>query len=62
MKKSLRKFIKRIGKRNFRIIFSTVICIPIVLWCFYRGGWSSLAASLVGVVIGQIISNLIFKD
>ncbi len=62
MKKFLRRIRDRVGRRKFRIIFSTIICLPIVIWCFYRGGWSSLVAALAGVVVGQLISSKIFKD
>ena len=62
MKKFLKRIRDRVGRRNFRNIFSTIICLPIVIWSFYHGGWSSLAAAIFGVLIGHLVSNKIFKD
>jgi len=62
MIKALKRFSDRVGRRKFRMIFSVILCSPIVLWCFYSDGLKGLLASLFGLVIGQFISNKMFKD
>ena len=58
----LRRCDKRFGRRTFRIIFSTVFCSPLIIYFTYRDGWRGLGVSIIGICIGHLISNKIFKD
>lgn len=61
IRKSLRRFVDRVGKKNFALIFSLIFCSPIIIWCFYSHGWQGLAASICGFIVGQFLCNRFIK-
>ena len=61
IRKSLGRFVNRIGKKNFAMLFSVIFCLPIIAWCFYSHGWQGLAASICGWCVGQFLCNKFIK-
>ena len=55
------RFLKRRTKLQLNIMIKSIILIPITAASFYYIGWRGLAASIVGIIIGELICRKLFK-
>ena len=52
---------KKFFRQHLKAIVKLVILVPIVAACCYFYGWKGLLGSVLGVLVGEIISRKIFK-
>ena len=52
---------KKFFRQHLKAIVKLVILVPVVTACCYFYGWKGLLGSILGVIVGEIISRKIFK-
>ena len=54
-KRRLKRFLQRLSDLQLELLVKGSICLPIVAASIYYNGWLGLAASVVGIAVGEFI-------
>ena len=57
----LKNFLRRLSNFQIKLLFQSIICVPIIAACTYYNGLKGFIAAICGWCVGELISRRLFK-